>query len=76
MIQKICNRRCSIPRCPIYFAATLFILGLPSQTVSADHPITTIATGTEPRGMAVNKTTNRLYVANYVSDDVTVISVA
>jgi DNA-binding beta-propeller fold protein YncE len=39
-----------------------------SQTVTA-----TISVGTAPEGVAVNKTTNKIYVANYLSANVTVI---
>jgi YVTN family beta-propeller protein len=42
-------------------------------TVSADWVTTTIATGTSPYAVAVNPVTNRVYIANQSSSNVTVI---
>jgi YVTN family beta-propeller protein len=41
--------------------------------VWADWVTTTINTGTNPQAVAVNPVTNKIYVANYYSDNVTVI---
>jgi YVTN family beta-propeller protein len=39
----------------------------------ATNTTTTVAAGTEPIAVAVNPVTNKIYVANYRSDNVTVI---
>ena len=42
-------------------------------TASADWVTATVAAGYGPNAVAVNPVTNKIYVANYVSDNVTVI---
>src|SRR5204863_10171805 len=46
----------------------LFALGTKAQTVT-----TNVAVGGSPVGVAVNPSTNKIYVADYESNDVTVI---
>jgi len=43
------------------------------QLVKADTIIGTVPVGTTPIALAVNEETNKIYVANYGSDSVTVI---
>ena len=54
----------------------LFITGmtlLSLRPARADAPLTTIPTGNTPLSVAVNPVTNRIYVANFESDNVMVI---
>src|SRR4051812_43402613 len=61
--------RCS---CLVLLAiAMLFPLLAPAQSTLAT--VATVAAGTEPRAVAVNPATGRVYVANEFSNDVTVI---
>src|SRR5437764_3169342 len=43
------------------------------QSVKADTSIGNVAAGTQPNAVAVNPVTNKIYVANYLSNNVTVI---
>src|SRR2546423_14504712 len=43
------------------------------QFVKADTSIGNVAAGTQPNAVAVNPVTNKIYVANYLSNNVTVI---
>jgi len=43
------------------------------QLVKADTIIGTVPAGTTPSAVAVNEETNKIYVANYGSDSMTVI---
>lgn len=52
----------------------LFLALAQRQQTSAQTVIGTIPVGSFPRGVAVNPTTNRIYVANELSDTVTVIN--
>ncbi len=51
---------------------TLFCL-TGGQLVKADTVTDTVPVGTTPIALAVNEETNKIYVANYGSDSVTVI---
>lgn len=46
----------------------LFTLAAETQTVN-----TTVTVGSSPRAVAINPATNKIYVANYASNSVTVI---
>lgn len=55
--------------------STLLLLAmfLPTSLVHGQSLIATIPVGTDPQGVAVNPLTNRIYVANHGSNDVSVI---
>jgi YVTN family beta-propeller protein len=56
----------------IFFVSGLILFGLASQ-VRADWATATLSAGTNPNAVAVNPATNKIYVANYNSSNVTVI---
>ncbi|HEX8249594.1 MAG TPA: hypothetical protein VF599_15560, partial [Pyrinomonadaceae bacterium] len=60
---------------PILCAALLltFFLQTDKQKVAAQESIATIPVGMNPLAVAVNPLTNKIYVANRQSNDVTVI---
>ena len=57
----------------VILMAALFMLALSSRSVSADFPVASVAVGTDPRGIAVDKTTNHIYIVNRLSRDVSVV---
>jgi YVTN family beta-propeller protein len=62
------KRRLAIRVAPLAFAILLLPAALRAQTVT-----TTLAVGSGPQAVAINPVTNRIYVANYYSNNVTVI---
>src|SRR2546426_6193475 len=55
------------------FLLTVFLFILPAISAQGQTVTTTVAVGTEPIGTAVNPVTNKIYVANFQSGNVTVI---
>ena len=51
----------------------MLILTMVAQSTSAQTVTTTIAAGTAPRAVAINPVTNKIYVANTSSNNITVI---
>src|SRR5438105_1903115 len=54
--------------CVVFSGAVTGSLAVHAQTVTA-----TVGAGTQPQSVAVNPVTNKIYVANYTSNNVTVI---
>jgi len=54
----------------IFFIVTIFVFTSP---LYADWATDTASAGSKPYAICVNPNTNKIYVANYYSDDVTVI---
>ncbi len=52
---------------------SLVLMGAPGVSV-AQTVVATVGVGTQPSGVGVNPTTNKIYVANYASDNVSVIA--
>ena len=55
------------------FVGVVLVLLLAVQPLQAQTVTTTISAGTSPYAVAVNPVTNKIYVANYNSNTVTVI---
>src|SRR2546430_275268 len=55
------------------FLLTLFLFILPAISVQGQTATATVAAGANPYAVAVNPVTNKIYVANFNGNDVTVI---
>src|SRR3954471_19670343 len=62
-----------LPRLLLRCFPVLAFLALGALPARAQAVLATIPAGTEPRAVAVNPVTNRIYVVNEFSNDVTVI---
>lgn len=62
-----------IPRAIYYLLLPLVVLFVGSLLTQAQTVITTIPVGSSPQGVAVNPTTNHIYVTNVANDSVSVI---
>src|SRR5947207_2069563 len=64
-------KRNNPPRFSLLFVVSLFIF--PAMSAQGQTVTTTVAVGKNPRAVALNPVTNKIYVANSNSNDVTVI---
>src|SRR5215471_21261687 len=64
---------CLIRRSAPFLAATTILLGLMAIPVAGQIVTATPSTGTAPDAVALNPVTNKIYVANASTGDVTVI---
>ena len=73
MKGNLTNRKLIALLLSLAFIASAVLLGLPGAAVS-QTVVETIQVGDEPAGVGVNTQTNRIYVANWADDDVSVIN--